>query len=153
MKKPAAKKMTLQHALLDLLQKGKVETQEEIKKELSERGFVVNQPKISRLLNDLGAIKIKEAERVIYRLPTELVPITAHHPLANLVLTIEFNEYLIVVHTSPGSAQLVARLLDQNTDIGILGTVAGDDTIFITPRQTKDIATIAKKVTELLRGK
>jgi len=43
----------------------------------------------------------------------------------------------VVIHTSPGAAQLIARLLDSlGKAEGILGTIAGDDTIFITPART-----------------
>ena len=45
---------------------------------------------------------------------------------------------MIVIHTSPGSASLVARHLDINRPGGILGTIAGDDTIFVAPG--KDIS-------------
>lgn len=50
------------------------------------------------------------------------------------MLDIDYNEALVVIHTSPGAAQLIARLLDSlGKAEGILGTIAGDDTIFITP--------------------
>lgn len=62
-----------------------------------------------------------------------MVPTTTS-PLKNLVLDIDFNDALVVIHTSPGAAQLIARLLDSlGKAEGILGTIAGDDTIFITP--------------------
>ena len=71
---------------------------------------------------------------MVYQLPNELsVPATSS-PLKNLVLDIDHNDLLIVVKTSPGAAQLIARLLDSiGKSEGILGTIAGDDTIFITP--------------------
>ena len=61
-------------------------------------------------------------------------------PLKNLVLDVDYNDMLIVIKTSPGAAQLIARLLDSiGKSEGILGTIAGDDTIFITPtRGTKN---------------
>lgn len=59
---------------------------------------------------------------------------SATSPLKNLVLDVDYNDALVVVQTSPGAAQLVARLLDSiSKSEGILGTIAGDDTIFITP--------------------
>jgi len=58
------------------------------------------------------------------------------------VLDIDSNVNLIIIQTSPGAAQLIARLLDSiGKPGGILGTIAGDDTIFITPT---DVAEISK---------
>ena len=56
--------------------------------------------------------------------------------------------------TSPGAAQLIARLLDSvGKAEGVLGTIAGDDTIFIAPKSIKNIDSTLKKVTELFEGK
>lgn len=62
-----------------------------------------------------------------------VVPTTSS-PLKNLVLDIDYNDAVVVIHTSPGAAQLIARLLDSlGKAEGILGSIAGDDTIFTTP--------------------
>jgi transcriptional regulator of arginine metabolism len=127
-------------------------TQEEIGKDLAKHGILLNQVKISRLLHKLGAIKMIENKRTVYRLPTELVPITPEHTLKNIILSIRQNETLIVVQTTPGSAQFVARFLDQSRDSRILGTVAGDDTIFIAPTSHKVIKSLAQRLTQILLG-
>ncbi len=50
------------------------------------------------------------------------------------MLDIDYNDAVVVIHTSPGAAQLIARLLDSlGKAEGILGSIAGDDTIFTTP--------------------
>lgn len=135
-----------------LLQRDFFQTQEEICVALEKRGFQLNQAMVSRVLHKLGAIKIVEGDRVVYRLPTELVSVTSKNSLNQLVLKISHNENLIVVQTVPGSAQLVARLLDQPKKLGILGTVAGDDTIFVAPESTKKIQQILASVTQVLLG-
>jgi transcriptional regulator of arginine metabolism len=57
---------------------------------------------------------------------------------------------MIVVHTSPGSASLIARFLDyRHKETEILGTVAGDDTIFIVPKSIKRIHHTLKEVEAL----
>ena len=136
-------KINLVVAIQDLLQKKMVRTQDEIKKILQKQGFQVNQVKISRILHKLGAIKMSEGNQIVYRLPTELIAITPQDQLKQLVLNITHNETLIIIQTSPGSAQLVARLLDQKNVSGMLGTIAGDDTIFIAPEKTKRPKTAA----------
>jgi len=139
-------------ALQDLLQKNTVGTHEEIREALQKEGFIVNQVKISRILHKLGAIKMTEGDRIVYRLPSELMSITPKDSLRQLILTIKYNEVLIVLQTAPGSAQLVARLLDQKDDNDILGTIAGDDTVFIAPQSTKNIKIIFQKINKLLLG-
>lgn len=143
-------KTKLNAVIRDLLQNETFETQEDICQMLQKKGFAVNQVMVSRMLHKLGAIKINEENRVVYRLPTELVAITPSNSLSQLILNISRNETLIIVRTSPGSAQLVARLLDHKKQLGILGTVAGDDTIFIAPETTKKIQTVFEDVSECL---
>ncbi|MFZ7157247.1 arginine repressor, partial [Avibacterium avium] len=80
----------------------------------------------------------------------ELSVPTSSSPLKNLVLDIDHNDFLIVVKTSPGAAQLIARLLDSvGKADGILGTIAGDDTIFITPTSDTAILDLMQRVQEL----
>jgi transcriptional regulator of arginine metabolism len=129
-------------------------TQEEICLALEKKGFEVNQSKISRLLRKIGAIKIKNIQnQAAYSLPREPPPPSAQTPLKDLVLDISFNETLIVISTSPGSASMVARILDYyQVASEILGTLAGDDTIFVAPRSIKDLPRLAEKIKTLLRG-
>ena len=77
---------------------------------------------------------------MVYCLPTEPGVPTATSPLKNLVLDVDYNHSVVVIRTSPGAAQLIARLLDSlGKAEGILGSIAGDDTIFSTP--TNDFTT------------
>lgn len=139
-------------AIQELLHNKSVGTQEEIRIALEKQGFVVNQVKISRVLHKIGAIKMVENSGVVYRLPTELVSISPKDTLKQLVLNISHNDVLIVIHTAPGAAQLVARLLDLEKDVGILGTIAGDDTIFITPKNIKQIEVVFQHLYSFLLG-
>ena len=126
----------LSEAFKALLKEEKFGSQSEIVTALQEQGFEnINQSKVSRMLSKFGAIRTRNTKmEMVYQLPNELsVPATSS-PLKNLVVDIDHNDLLIVVKTSPGAAQLIARLLDSiGKSEGILGTIAGDDTIFITP--------------------
>ena len=126
----------LSEAFKALLKEEKFGSQSEIVTALQEQGFEnINQTKVSRMLSKFGAIRTRNTKmEMVYQLPNELsVPATSS-PLKNLVVDIDHNDLLIVVKTSPGAAQLIARLLDSiGKSEGILGTIAGDDTIFITP--------------------
>ncbi|MDF7651795.1 MULTISPECIES: transcriptional regulator ArgR [Pantoea] len=122
-----------------LLKEEKFSSQGEIVQALQEDGFEnINQSKVSRMLTKFGAVRTRNAKmEMVYCLPAELGVPTTTSPLKNLVLDIDYNDALVVIHTSPGAAQLIARLLDSlGKAEGILGTIAGDDTIFITPARS-----------------
>lgn len=119
-----------------LLKEEKLTSQSEIVQALQEAGFRnINQSKVSRMLTKFGAVRTRNAKmEMVYGLPNSLDVPTTTSPLKNLVLDIDYNDFLVVIHTSPGAAQLIARLLDSlGKAEGILGTIAGDDTIFIMP--------------------
>ncbi len=141
-------------ALYEILSKGDLSTQEEFVEELKSQKFDVTQSTISRDLRRLGAIKMSgPGGTVVYRLPEDQatpLPAAVSNGLRGLLLDIEHNGSMIVIHTSPGSASLVARHLDAVRPRGILGTIAGDDTIFVAPASTKEIrATIEEIKAEL----
>lgn len=143
-------KTKLIFAIQDLLTNKTVSTQEELCEALEKKGFSVNQVQISRLLHKLGAIKVSENEQIVYRLPPEPLSFSARDPLKQLVLHIQHNENLIVIQTAPGSAPAVARLLDLKKQPEVLGTVAGDDTIFVAPTKEKHIKQVFEKIQTLL---
>jgi transcriptional regulator of arginine metabolism len=138
--------------LRQLLLEGKVTRQEDICSVLQAQGHHVNQSKISRLIHKLNATKSKnELGQVVYRLAREPAPPTTSSQLSSLVIDVTANETTIVVNTSPGAAQLVARVLDYNKDsMQILGTIAGDDSIFIAPTSIKAIDDSVKQIKKLL---
>ncbi len=146
------KNLSLLESFRDLLSKGTARTQEDLKNSLNEQGFEVNQSKISRLLRKIGAIKTLGAEgQIVYQLPSEPEPPIAGSPIENLVLDISHNEIMIVVRTSPGSASLIARVIDYNSEkLNCLGSVAGDDTIFIVPKSIKTLEKTYKELKALL---
>ncbi len=130
------KQEDLVKAFKALLKEEKFGSQGEIVQALQDEGFEnINQSKISRMLTKFGAVRTRNAKmEMVYCLPTELGVPTTSSPLKNLVLDVDHNDSVIVIHTSPGAAQLIARLLDSlGKAEGILGTIAGDDTIFTTP--------------------
>lgn len=142
----------LSEAFKSLLREEKFSSQSEIVAALQEMGFDnINQSKVSRMLSKFGAVRTRNTKmEMVYQLPVELSVPTTSSPLKNLVVDIDYNEALIVVKTSPGAAQLIARLLDSMGKAeGILGTIAGDDTIFITPVRQVLVEDLIKNITEL----
>jgi transcriptional regulator of arginine metabolism len=142
---------SLNEAFKALLREEKFGSQSEIVAALQEMGFDnINQSKVSRMLTKFGAVRTRNTKmETVYQLPVETVPTTSS-PLRNLVLDIDHNQSLIVIKTSPGAAQLIARLLDSmGKSEGILGTIAGDDTIFVTPTAAMPMNTLISNITDL----
>lgn len=138
--------------LKNLLLSGSVNTQESIREALEKKGHVVNQSKISRLLHKIDASKSKnELGQIVYRLSPEPAPPTADVALSHLVMEIVANEICVVIKTSPGAAQLIARMIDYHKEkLSILGTIAGDDTIFVTPRSIHETKMVLMRLQDLL---
>jgi len=140
-------------ALKALLEEGRIGTQEEICEFLQKKKFSVTQSTISRDLRRIGAIKVTGAGgNIVYKLPEEqmALPAAVSSGLKGLLIDIQHNGMMIVVHTTPGSASLVARHIDSVMSKGVLGTLAGDDTIFVAPSSTHNIEKMMKEIMEEL---
>ena len=110
-----------QRAILELVRERPVQTQQELANALTERGYSATQATVSRDVQELGLVRTASG----YRIGT---PVSA---VSELVLSVTRVQFLVVVHTSPGTANLVARAIDESNLEGIVGTVAGDDTIIV----------------------
>lgn len=146
-----------QHELLieafkALLKEERYASQAEIVEALQDRGFQsMNQSKVSRMLSKFGAVRARNArEDMVYCMPPELSMPSAKSAVRQLVMDVEHNEVMIIIRTTPGAAQLIARLLDSvGKKEGVLGTIAGDDTIFIAPADVSRIDETLKNVQAL----
>lgn len=147
--RPVPDSMQRLTALRSLLEQGELSTQGEFCSALKSQGFEVTQSTVSRDLTRVAAVKARDASgRVVYRLPDDNSSLPVLMPsFKGLITDIQHNGNMIVIHTTPGSASLVARQLDTSRPEGILGTIAGDDTIFVAPshprRINKTIAAIS----------
>ena len=110
-------------AILALVNRGGVHTQQELAEALARRGLRATQATISRDVQELGLVRSVGG----YRSSTDLV--------RELVLSVELVEPVVVIKTPPGTANLVARRIDEAALPGVAGTVAGDDTIIAVLRR------------------
>jgi transcriptional regulator of arginine metabolism len=108
-----------QRAILDLVRDRPLHTQQELARALGDRGFAATQATVSRDIQELGLVRTGAGYR----------PGTPVSALRELVLSMTQVEFLMVIRTPPGTANLVARAVDESGLEGIAGTVAGDDTI------------------------
>ena len=139
-------------AFKEILKNESYGSQGEIVEALKDMGFAhISQSKVSRMLSKFGAVRARNAKGdMVYCLPPELGMPTAKSSLKQLVLEVMHNNVMIVIQTTPGAAQLIARLLDSlGRSEGVLGTIAGDDTIFIAPANIEEIEQIRQQVENL----
>jgi len=120
---PQAGKNQRHQAILELVNRGAAHTQQDIATALSRKGFQATQATVSRDIHELGLVRSAAG----YRRTAALV--------RELVLPVELVQPLAVIRTPPGTANLVARRIDEAALPGIAGTVAGDDTIIAVLRQ------------------
>ena len=130
-----------QRALGDLIRSSLLASQDELVERLEALGHAVTQATISRDLDQLGAVKVRRAGRVGYALPED-VPGAAAPQLAAVLRdwmrSIDTAANLVVIKTPPGSAHLVGVALDQSDMAEIVGTICGDDTIFVACKAAAD---------------
>lgn len=138
--------------LTRILRGGHAATQQEIVAALEASGHDVTQATVSRDLQEIGAVKIRVGDSLQYRLPDE-VPRTAGSDLMGRNLTRTLQDFaldvrpagsLVVVVTAPGHASAVARAIDLAGLEPVVGTVAGDDTIFVATPSDEE----ARRLTE-----
>ena len=131
----------LDDVLTKLLSRQRFGTQTAIAKALDAAGHRVKQSTVSRALVRLGAVKTAGSNgKPHYRImPQELLP-------RQLIREFCETETLLIVKTSPGAANHVAHLIDQQNIRGISGTLAGDNVIFIAPQKLSDIKAILREL-------
>lgn len=135
--------------LFRILHDGHASSQDEIVRALQAAGHDVAQATVSRDLHEIGATKVKVGDQFVYRLRDEiprsvqadLVARELTRTLAEFALDVRTSESFLVVLTAPGHAAAVARAIDLAGLAEVVGTIAGDDTIFVA---TPDVATAEK---------
>ncbi|HVB05875.1 MAG TPA: arginine repressor [Acidimicrobiales bacterium] len=145
-----------QHLLAQLLAEHAVTSQPQLVELLAEAGVPATQATVSRDLEELGAVKVRMpgVERQVYaiaELPKDQVAPLDHlrRVLGEWVVDLAVSANLVVLRTPPGSAHVVASALDRTPLDGMLGTVAGDDTILAVASEEVGGAALAERIGEL----
>ncbi|MEZ5346347.1 MAG: hypothetical protein R2681_12425 [Pyrinomonadaceae bacterium] len=135
------KKSKRQQKIIDLITAQNISTQEDLSELLEKDGIFVNQSSVSRDLDELGVVKING-----FYAP----PQANHEPNAFGLLGMDTaGDNMIVVKCEPGVASAIAVLIDRSKIAEIVGTLAGDDTIFIAVKDVKQQKIVVKKVWEI----
>jgi len=136
----------------ELLKEQQIRSHYELSYYLAERGFEnTSQPQISRILKQIGAISIKNNNgESIYTIQHELMMPTLDTQVKELVINTHTNQLIVMVETIPGSADIIARVIE-NSPIKkhILATIAGDDNVMLIPVSIKNCEQIMLMTQEL----
>ena len=152
---PRLTKPQRQHRIQRLLEDQAVSTQEQLVELLAADGVVATQATVSRDLEDLGAVKVRvpggDTVYAIPQLPKDQPAPEDHlrRVLGEWVGEIAHSANLIVLRTPPGCAHVVGSAVDRAGLDGIIGTVAGDDTVLVIASEHAGGAKVARRLSEL----
>lgn len=145
-----------QEALTNLINNNSITTQEELLAGLRKLGFEVTQATVSRDIRELKISKISQSDGSFRYVTSKHAnapksnTLGLNSALTESILKIDHACNDIVVHTLPGLAQAIAAAIDSIHIDGILGCVAGDDTILIITRGEKDADDISLRLSDML---
>jgi transcriptional regulator of arginine metabolism len=148
-------KVQRQQAIIRLLGSRAVSNQPQLVELLATEGLIVTQATVSRDLEDLGAIKVRVGGGdTVYAIPEyEPERIAPNDQLRRVlgewVAEVKYSGALVVLRTPPGCAHVVASALDRSGHPGLLGTVAGDDTLLCIADEQTGGAQLAAQLSEL----
>ena len=144
-----------QHRILRMLEDQPVSSQAQLVQMLEADGIVATQATVSRDLEDLGAVKVRiPGGAMAYAIPEytrERAPSDDHlkRLMSEFVVEVAHSANIVVLRTPPGSAHVVASALDRASLATVLGTVAGDDTVFVVCQESIPGSTVAAELAGL----
>lgn len=152
-----------QGRIVELVARHKLRSQSELAELLAAEGIETTQATLSRDLEELGAVKLRGADGgpAIYVIPEDGSPVKAveggtdrlSRLLSELLISADQSGNIAVLRTPPGAAHFLASAIDRSALHDVIGTIAGDDTIFIVAREPLTGAQLADRFTGLAKGK
>jgi transcriptional regulator of arginine metabolism len=137
-----------QEAIISIISEQAVETQEELAALLNERGFNTTQATISRDIRELKLTKISyDGNRHRYVAEnTKENSDSYRHVMMNGIVSMDHSENIIVIKTVSGMAMAVGAAIDALCIDGIMGCIAGDDTLFLAIKKKERAAGIMSEI-------
>jgi len=131
-----------QSLIKNIISKIEFDTQNDLVDYLNSQGLAVTQATVSRDIKEIGIKKVKGKQKKFRYIFVENQNISQNLKLySGIINNIVVAQNLIVIKTTEGGASSVASFLDKSQLGGVLGTIAGDDTILVvTPSETEAIS-------------
>lgn len=146
-------KYTRQNKIIDLITERDIETQTELAELLNAEGFKVTQATVSRDIKNLMLVKQHKNGKSCYALPVKAESTQSDKLrmiMKDTIISVASSENMIVVKTLSGCSGPAAEAIDLNSSEEILGTIAGDNTIFIVARSKEDVPSIIESITQVI---
>ncbi len=149
-------KVVRQTKILELIKTNNIETQTDLLNKLREEGFHVTQATVSRDIKDMRLVKVLGSDGT-YKYAAKSISEDENQSHAYLfstaVVSVEYTHTLVVIKTRSGMAQAVCAALDALSHAGVLGTIAGDDTIFVAVRTDASAVALVSDIKKLVSNK
>lgn len=144
-----------QAAILDLVDRVALSSQEDLRRRLRDLGFIVTQATLSRDLRDLGLVKAS-ADGSYHRpgaesTPPEVAVARLQHAVAEFLVGVDRAQQLVVLRTGMAQAQPLASAVDAARIDGVVGTIGGEDTVLVICRDAAAAASVALRFEKLAR--
>lgn len=146
--------------IVDILSTHRVRSQSELQQLLADQGIEATQATISRDLDELGAVKLRAPDggAGVYVVPEDGSPVRGvaggtdrlAKLLSELLVSTDSSGNLAVLRTPPGGAHYLASALDRASLPDVVGTIAGDDTVFVVAREPIDGAQLCQRIEGLV---
>ena len=139
-----------QFAIKEIIGNKAIASQDELRHELRRRGFDVTQATLSRDLKALGVGRVAFGDSMKYVLQPAAEAQILKPLVGAQVTAVTANECMVVIHTLPGSANVIGEFLDTMPNSDVIGTIAGDNTLLVIPRSMKRTEHVMKFLKEKL---
>jgi len=139
-------KLSRHAAVRDVIATREVSSQEELRRLLYRRGHRVTQATLSRDIHELGLVKTAEGYKVPQGEESEIHLPSIERLIQEFVYDVKTAQNLVVVKTSPGSAQPVSAAIDAEEWDESVGTIGGDDTILAIASNAKSAGKLAQRI-------
>ena len=147
-------KVKRQEAMLELVSRFEIETQEELAEKLCQAGFSVTQATVSRDIRELKLTKIQHGNKQIYAVlkETELPNNSKYIDiLKHSFVSVDMAQNILVIKTASGTAMAVATALDSSHWGEIVGSIAWDDTVMCAIRTVEETKKLMKRLEDILK--
>ena len=149
-------KSNRQNAIIELIEKFEVETQEDMISRLRSLGYEVTQATVSRDIRELKLTKVLTSHGT-YRYVKNRTShhegnIKLNHAVVDAIVKVDYAANIVVLKTFPGLAMAVASGVDALNLSNVLGCIGGDDTIMIVTRDEETSRKISQNIKELIKG-
>ncbi len=145
-----------QKKILELVRTNDIETQEELTRKLSEAGFSSTQGTISRDIRELKLTKVTgdDGKQKYAPIQTENIHVSNKYRrvLSEGILHMENAENILVIKTVSGMAMACAAAIDSISVRGVVGCIAGDDTIMCVIKETSMVEEVMKEIDTIIKG-